>query len=118
MDIECRLEGELDEIQGVHRLRNQDLPNRVLWAGCQDDQTSADAYIGGSYNGAFTYYLCKHLRDTQAKISRNDLLKRVRASLRHDKYDQIPQLECDRATRDSLSLEAISGTQKKSAKKT
>ena len=56
-------------------------------------QTSADAYIKGSYNGAFTYYFCKHVRKAGGKLSRRQLLKRVRNSLRHNQYSQILQLE-------------------------
>ena len=28
----------------------------IMFAGCQEHQTSADAFIDGDYNGAFTYY--------------------------------------------------------------
>ena len=42
--------------------------NHVLLAGCRDDQTSADAYIGGAFNGAFTYYLCKTIREANGRI--------------------------------------------------
>jgi metacaspase-1 len=119
IDIDCRLEGEVDDIQGIRRFRDEGVKNRVLWAGCQDDQTSADAYIDGSYNGAFTYYFCKHLRDTGGTIPRADLLKRLRASLRHEEYTQIPQLECDRTSREGHPLTVAStGTQRRSTKKT
>jgi hypothetical protein len=67
--------------------------NHVLWAACRSDQYSTDAEIGGTPNGAFTYYFCKHIRDTGGRISRADLLKRVRASLKHEGYSQVPQLE-------------------------
>lgn len=43
--------------------------NHVLFSACRDNQTSADAYIGGSYNGAFTYYFCKHLRDDMVNVT-------------------------------------------------
>jgi len=42
----------------------------------RDNQTSADAYISGSYNGAFTYNVCKHVRDVKGRISRGELLKK------------------------------------------
>lgn len=94
IDIECRVEEGLK----VRQLRAKDSGkplNHVLWAGCRSNQTSADAVIGGAYNGAFTYYFCKHIRDTQGKIGRQDLLKRVRASLKHERFSQVPQLEVD-----------------------
>ncbi|MBP1753096.1 MAG: peptidase caspase catalytic subunit p20 [Geobacteraceae bacterium] len=74
--------------------------NHVLWTGCRSSQTSADALIGTTFNGAFTYYFCKHIRDVQGKISRTELIKRVRASLKYEGYSQVPQLESpDPATR-------------------
>jgi hypothetical protein len=33
----------------------------------------------------------------KGKISRSDLLKRVRASLKHEDFDQVPQLEAVKA---------------------
>jgi len=36
----------------------------------RDNKASADAYINGSYNGAFTYNVCKHIRDAKGQISR------------------------------------------------
>ena len=77
----------------------------VLFSGCADNQTSADALIGGSYNGAFTYYFCKHLRDVKGKITRSELLKRVRASLKHEDFEQVPQLEASKAKKTKTLLE-------------
>lgn len=71
--------------------------NHVLWGGCKSSQTSADAYIKGSYNGAFTYYFCKHIRDAGGKITRPELLKRIRASLKYEQFDQVVQMECNKA---------------------
>ena len=83
------------------------MPNYlVLFSGCKDNQTSADAQIGSKYNGAFTYYFCKHLRDVKGKISRTDLLKRVRASLKFNDFDQIPQLEGAKAKKGKNLLES------------
>jgi metacaspase-1 len=65
----------------------------VLWAACRSNQFSADAEIGGKPSGAFTYYFCRHIRDSGGKITRSDLLKRVRASLKHEGFSQVPQLE-------------------------
>ena len=67
--------------------------NHVLWSACRSNQYSADADIGGSAAGAFTYYFCRHIRDTQGRVTRDQLLKLVRASLKHEGYSQVPQLE-------------------------
>jgi metacaspase-1 len=88
------------------RLTSIALPEYLsLFSGCRDNQTSADALIGGKYNGAFTYYFCKHLRDVKGKISRGDLLKRVRASLKHEDFEQVPQLEASKAKKTKTLLE-------------
>jgi Caspase domain. len=102
VDIACRA----DEDMEIRRLLKGNNPmNHVLFAGCRDNQTSADAYINGSYNGAFTYYFSRHLRDTQGNITRAELIKRVRASLKFNGFSQIPQLEAPSAEKKKKVLE-------------
>lgn len=114
VDIQCRVDGDLplrrlfsgSMSSNPSRLAPDALPEYLsLFSGCADNQTSADALIGGKYNGAFTYYFCKHLRDVKGKISRADLLKRVRASLKHEDFDQVPQLETSKAKKAKSLLE-------------
>ena len=66
--------------------------NHVLWTGCKANQTSADAYFSGRYNGAFTYYFVKVMRETQNKVSRKEVITRMR-SLMKPNFAQTPQLE-------------------------
>lgn len=111
-DILCRVDDDLP-LQHLFSGRSNPTPNTLppipeylsLFSGCADNQTSADALIGGKYNGAFTYYFCKHLRDVKGKITRSDLLKRVRASLKHEDFDQVPQLEAVKAKKGKNILE-------------
>ncbi|MGE0085937.1 MAG: caspase family protein [Desulfococcaceae bacterium] len=99
-DIRFRYEGEESELgetrgfQMVNRSGTSSTANHILWAACHSGQESADAFINGSYNGAFTYYFCKHMRDSSGRISRANLLERIRNSLFHNGYPQTPQLEC------------------------
>lgn len=102
-DVAARCDDDDMEIRRL--LRENNLSDHVLMSGCRDNQTSADANIGGSYNGAFTYYLCKHLRDTQGDITRHNLTKRVRASLRFNGFSQIPQLEASKERKNKKILE-------------
>jgi hypothetical protein len=67
--------------------------NHVLLAAAQADQTAADAYIGGTFNGAFTYYLCKILRDSGRMLDRGVLIERLRDALKAGHYAQLPRLE-------------------------
>jgi hypothetical protein len=70
----------------------------LLITGCRDTQTSADAHIGGSFNGALTYNLAQVLRDARGQISYLDLHRRTVAGLRKGRFDQVPQLEGRRAS--------------------
>lgn len=100
VDIATRADDDLDTtrlLRATATTKRKTVP--VLFAGCRDSQTSADAWLGGSYSGAFTYYLCKHIRDTQGQLPRGELITRLRASLRHAGFSQVPQLECPTAER-------------------
>jgi hypothetical protein len=100
-DILARVEGEEEELKPTRRFVDtaKGSTHHILWAGCRSDQTSADAYISGTYNGAFTYFFCKHMRDANGTLSRNELLRRVRQSLVHDGFSQVPQLEMQATVR-------------------
>jgi hypothetical protein len=73
--------------------------HHILWAGCRDNQTSADAKIGGSWHGAFTYFWVKEMRACKNKLSRSQLLQKVRADLKAGRYTQVAQLESEATMR-------------------
>jgi metacaspase-1 len=93
-DIALRADDVYGEDLAVCRIGRMEGIDHVLWAACRSDQYSADAEVGGRPAGAFTYFFCKHLRDAQGRVSRAELLKRVRASLKFEGFSQVPQLEC------------------------
>ncbi len=95
VDIRSRHEGEEDELATPRTFRGGSTSKHILWSGCRADQTSADAFIGGTYNGAFSFYFCKHIREAAGRVGRKDLLTRVRNSLGHQGYSQVPQLDLD-----------------------
>jgi len=76
----------------------------LLITGCRDTQTSADAHIGGSYNGALTYYLVESIKEAEGKLTYRELHQRTAAKLKQEDFDQIPQLEGRRASFDRLFL--------------
>lgn len=80
--------------------------NHVLWAGCRSDQYSADADIGGTPNGAFTWHFCDACRTAGDGADRADLLTRVRRGLKDGGYEQTPQLECADRLRHGRLFEA------------
>ncbi len=73
-------------------------------SGCRDNQTSADAYIGGSYNGAMTYSLTRALKAKKGKLTYRqlhaDMLKYLKG-----RYTQVPQLEGRASNLDRQFLE-------------
>ena len=72
--------------------------NQILWAGCKSNETSADAFFNGRYNGAFTYFFVKVTRDTQNKLARKDVVAQMRAQMK-GKFAQNPQLEGNASNR-------------------
>jgi len=103
--IEAFKEVEGRRSRGLHlALLEKGMTHHVLWAACRDIQTSADANIAGGWHGAFTYFFVKEMRSSQNKLSRKDLLKKVRADLAAGHYSQTPQLECEATVRRSKFL--------------
>jgi hypothetical protein len=101
VDIECRYLGDEESLKSPKSFRTDKeiILNHILWAGCKDNQTSADAMIDGQYNGAFSYYFCKHIRENSGRITRADLYTRIKNSLKYKHFSQVPQLECREALR-------------------
>ena len=69
-----------------------DIPE-VLVTGCRDTQTSADAHIGGAFNGALTYSLAEAIRERKGELSYRELHALTSARLKQGAFDQVPQLE-------------------------
>ena len=76
----------------------------MLITGCRDTQTSADAQIGGTFNGALTYYLVESIKETKGNLTYRELHKRTTAKLKSNDYDQVPQLEGQRDNFDRVFL--------------
>ena len=65
----------------------------LLIAGCQSNETSADAVFEGRCNGALSFYLLKALRGEDARIEDIEtLLESVQGALNANGYAQHPQL--------------------------
>lgn len=71
---------------------NAEIPE-VLVTGCRDTQTSADARIGGTFNGALTYNLVSAIKEAKGKLSYKELHAKAIAKLKAGGFDQVPQLE-------------------------
>ena len=84
----------------------------ILLTGCKDTQTSADAPVGqnDTYEGAMTNAFIKVVQATKLDVSCYDLLKTMRADLKANQFDQIPQL-CS-TTKLSVSTSFLGGTER------
>jgi uncharacterized caspase-like protein len=81
----------------------------LLITGCRATQTSADAFIKGSYNGALTFYLAETLRAAKGKLTYRELHERTTGKLRREGFDQVPQLEGRAAALDRPFLSPSKG---------
>jgi hypothetical protein len=75
-----------------NRYGSVSVDRHILLAGCEDKQTSADAMIEGDYHGAFTWALCKAIRQSNGSLTYSQLIRQTAANLKG--YSQKPQLEC------------------------
>ncbi|KAI9297498.1 peptidase C14 [Neoconidiobolus thromboides FSU 785] len=71
------------------------LADVVMFSGCMDNQTSADAVIASQATGAMSFALIKALTTNPHGMSMLTLLHEVRNILR-GKYTQVPQLSSGR----------------------
>ncbi|MEK6763497.1 MAG: caspase family protein [Nitrospirota bacterium] len=76
----------------------------MLITGCRDTQTSADAHIGGSFNGALTYYLVESIKAAEGKLTYRELHQDTIGKLKKNDFDQVPQLEGQRTSFDRMFL--------------
>jgi len=81
---------------------NRDVINRdiIMISGCADPQTSADAQFADKPNGALTWAYLKVLSDIKktkrVDFSWKDICEMIRLRLRHEGFDQIPQLSMEK----------------------
>ena len=67
------------------------LGDLIMISGCMDEQTSADAYINSSYQGAMTWSFL-NVTDKKQDILFKDLIVNMRNVLKTSEYTQIPML--------------------------
>jgi hypothetical protein len=90
----------MDSLQYLEHIEYKDtttfVPNitrgKVLCiSGCKDNQTSADAYEAGEYQGALTYSLISAIRTIKKPVRTIEKIYRcMRATLILNHYTQIP----------------------------
>jgi len=65
----------------------------ILISKCQDNQTSADAYLGGRYQGALTCLLAQSLAENDYSLSYKNLILEINKKTDKMGFEQNPQLE-------------------------
>jgi hypothetical protein len=65
----------------------------VLLSGSTDREYSYDAFIGGQYHGAMSYFALKAIEAARYRITYSQLAARVNFMLDEAQYPQHPQLE-------------------------
>lgn len=68
--------------------------NVIMISGCNDTQTSADAYMEQKYQGAMTWAFLNSLKEnsTTSNLSWKKLLIDMRDKLKNSEFTQLPQL--------------------------
>ena len=68
--------------------------NVIMISGCNDNQTSADAYINAKYQGAMTWAFLATLntKNSASTLTWRNLLIQMRDKLKSSAYTQLPQL--------------------------
>lgn len=77
--------------------KNNHVANVISISGCRDNQTSADAYISGNYEGAMTWSFINALANANYNIKLLDLVNNMRVLLLN-KYTQVPLLAVSAST--------------------
>jgi metacaspase-1 len=68
------------------------LADVIQFSGCRDDQTSADANIGGQSKGAMSHSFISSFEQHGHNQTYVQLLRNMRTILRSGKYSQVPQM--------------------------
>lgn len=91
-DVQTALNAQLaGQAPSVVRMKSAAPLNGAFISGCTSAETSADAYIGGRYNGAFTYYLLEVLKANPA-MSLTNVTSDVVTALHSNYFPQTPQI--------------------------
>lgn len=87
-------EALITEAQARRLARRAVLPPRdiLLLSGCRDFETSADAYLGGQYRGAMTFFIERAIDQLGADASYAAVVAKARQLLVAAGFPQIPQL--------------------------
>jgi hypothetical protein len=93
--------GDYEKKPKTRRMLRSENMNYLLFAGCTEEQTCADAYIENRYNGAFTYYL---IRAWNKEINNSTWNYLTASGLYKGRFEQTPKLLGNEAMKANLAL--------------
>ena len=70
--------------------------NICVLSGCEDSETSADAYIGGRFQGALTHSFLQALQMNSYKVTYEKLMKDIYQVIKTGNYNQNPTMSSNR----------------------
>jgi metacaspase-1 len=85
-----------DEFKMSVERKPEVLGNVIMFSGCIDSDTSADAYVNNVMQGAFTFALLQILQNEYGKTSNRVLQKHVNCVLAVNKFTQTTQFSCNK----------------------
>lgn len=95
LDLPYIYRSDNDKIEENTSIENIDnLAKIIKISGCNDGQTSADAFISNQYQGAMTHSFFKTLELYNYNISCKHLIKQMVRYLSDNEYTQIPTISC------------------------
>lgn len=97
LDLKWRYEGDEKNYIENHKCKVSGNANVLMISGCQDSQTSADAYIQGNWAGAMTTSFLKSIDNIETC---EDLLMAMRKYLKENRYTQHPLMCCSYEIKD------------------
>jgi hypothetical protein len=90
--------GRRRKIKYAIRHSNKIAPTKcqvICFSGCLDTQTSADAHIGGKYQGAMTWGILATISTLRRKgtpLTYRNIMRYLLRVMRNNGFDQIPQI--------------------------
>jgi hypothetical protein len=86
------LDSLANDASTVNNNDSETIGNVIMISGCNDTQTSADAYVDNKYQGAMTWAFISVISTLTTPPSWRDLLVKMRDKLKTSQFTQLPQL--------------------------
>lgn len=94
-------------VNGLHPIAKSVQQRGMLITGCQSQQTSADAFIGGKYMGAATYFAAQVMKEKGFNVTYKQLVDEMNNRLAAVGFTQRPELNGNAALFESMVLREV-----------